>query len=399
MDGMSLFDVAPSEGVDASKKMIATQSASIVAALKAMTPQERILALNEVRAALHEVSPFRGEPVDFVRWVPASEVTANDYNPNSVAPPEMELLRMSIMADGYTQPIVSNQEDGRIVVVDGFHRHRVGKECADVKSRIMGYLPVVQIRAEQVGREERMASTIRHNRARGKHKVEAMSEIVIELKRRNWSDEKIAKDLGMDRDEILRLCQISGLSEIFADQEFSQAWEAVGAISPDDFVDLDGSIEALEAEEIEVRTANTDDPNRIFHTFDKWECHKAGFYDHKPPRGLTADQCRALYRDFLADLDAFESALIGVTNLWKHSCEHYLTNSAMNRIAWLGQAAMCFARGIPAEFRGGYQLLSEAQQLAADEMALKYLNIWLTEHGQEPVPMSVANPSRQSDIY
>ena len=181
--------------------------------------------LNEIRAALHEVSPFKSEPVDFVRWVKSDSVTANDYNPNSVAPPEMELLRLSISADGYTQPIVANLEDDRMVVVDGFHRHRVGKECLDVQARVKGYLPVVQIRSERVDREDRMASTIRHNRARGKHSVDAMSAIVVDLKRRNWSDEKIGRELGMDPDEVLRLTQISGLREMFADIDFSQAWE------------------------------------------------------------------------------------------------------------------------------------------------------------------------------
>jgi ParB-like chromosome segregation protein Spo0J len=181
--------------------------------------------LNAIRAALHEVSPFKAEPVDFVRWVRADDVTANDYNPNSVAPPEMELLRLSISADGYTQPIVANLEDDSMVVVDGFHRHRVGKECLDVQARVKGYLPVVQIRSERVGREDRMASTIRHNRARGKHSVDAMSAIVVDLKRRNWSDEKIGRELGMDPDEVLRLTQISGLREMFADVDFSQAWE------------------------------------------------------------------------------------------------------------------------------------------------------------------------------
>lgn len=191
-----------------------------------MKLDEKVDAMNAIRAALHEVSPFKGEPVDFVRWVKQSNVTANDYNPNSVAPPEMELLRLSIMADGYTQPIVANEEDDRLVVVDGFHRNRVGKECSDVKERVFGYLPVVQIRTEQADRSDRMAATIRHNRARGKHRVDAMSEIVIELKRRNWSDEKIGRELGMDPDEVLRLTQISGLSEMFSDAEFSEAWEA-----------------------------------------------------------------------------------------------------------------------------------------------------------------------------
>lgn len=194
---------------------------------------EKVNRINELREFIHKLSPFKGEPVDFVKWVKNQEVAANDYNPNSVAPPEMELLRQSIMEDGYTQPIVANQEDDSFIVIDGFHRNRVGKECEDVTKRVMGYLPVVQIRAEKVDVTNRMASTIRHNRARGKHKVDAMSDIVIELKRRNWSNAKISKELGMDEDEILRLCQISGLSEMFSNEEFSEAWD-VGIFSDDD---------------------------------------------------------------------------------------------------------------------------------------------------------------------
>lgn len=367
--------------------------------LEGMDLASRVSHLNAIREKLHKSSPFNSQPVDFVRWVPNVDVTANDYNPNSVAPPEMELLRTSIRADGYTQPIVGNEEDGVVVVVDGFHRHRVGKECDDIQGLVHGFLPVVQIRAEQVGREERMASTVRHNRARGKHKVEAMSDMVIELKRRNWSNDKIAKSLGMDQDEILRLCQISGLADVFADHEFSQAWEAEGSITPDDFEDLRGDIDAFEDEEIEVRTANTEDENRVFHTHDKWECAKAGFYATTPPKGMTAEGCKSAYRDFLANLDRFEKALEGVISEWKHSCEHYLTNSAMNRIAWLGQAAACYDMGISSEFRGGFAYLTPGQQAKADDMALKYLNRWNERNGRPSISMDQANPGRQSDIY
>ena len=186
----------------------------------------KIDLINQLREAIHELSPFKTEPVDFVKWVKNDLVYANDYNPNSVAPPEMELLRLSIDADGYTQPIVSMINEDKYEVVDGFHRHRVGKECSDIQSKVHGYLPLVQIRNSQTDTNDRMASTIRHNRARGKHKVEAMSDIVIELKRRFWSDEKISKQLGMEPDEVLRLTQITGLTDMFADSEFSEAWEA-----------------------------------------------------------------------------------------------------------------------------------------------------------------------------
>ena len=187
---------------------------------------KRIEAINAIKETLKAISPFKSEPVECVKWVPSDLVFANDYNPNSVAPPEMELLHTSIQEDGYTQPIVVWQHDGMYEVVDGFHRNRVGKEYSDIRERIHGYLPVVVINNDREDKGDRIASTIRHNRARGKHKVEAMSDIVLDLKKRNWSDAKIAKELGMDADEVLRLAQIQGLAEMFADREFSQAWES-----------------------------------------------------------------------------------------------------------------------------------------------------------------------------
>jgi len=188
---------------------------------------EKIQAINKIKIALHEISPMKAEPVDCVIWVKNEEVIANDYNPNSVAPPEMKLLEISIEEDGYTQPIVAwEKEDGVKEVVDGFHRNRVGKECASVKTRVHGYLPVAVINQGKTDKGDRIASTIRHNRARGKHKVDSMAEIVLDLKKRNWSNEKIGRDLGMDPDEVLRLSQITGIAEMFADREFSEAWEA-----------------------------------------------------------------------------------------------------------------------------------------------------------------------------
>ena len=190
--------------------------------------EQKISAINTARIMLHSISPFNTEPVDLVLWVKNDTVEANDYNPNSVAAPEMELLRLSIQADGYTQPIVSmyNGDGEKREVIDGYHRNRVGKECADIQQRVHGYLPVVTINQNRTDKADRISSTIRHNRARGKHKIQAMSDIVLDLKKRNWSDDKIAKNLGMDADEVLRLCQIGGISETFADSEFSQAWEA-----------------------------------------------------------------------------------------------------------------------------------------------------------------------------
>jgi len=193
--------------------------------IETLSLNDKVHVINEIKQWLHEIGPFFGEPVDCVLWIKSEEISANDYNPNSVAPPEMELLATSILADGFTQPIVTWPNDNGREVVDGFHRHRVGKENVGVSARIHGYLPVVSIKHAQSGKADRMAATIRHNRARGKHRVEAMSEIVLELKRRNWSPKKIGKELGMDQDEVLRLVQISGLSDMFKDSEFNEAWE------------------------------------------------------------------------------------------------------------------------------------------------------------------------------
>lgn len=205
---------------------VAALTTKLTAAIAKLPLDERVAALNKVRAALHAISPFGGEPVDCVQWVKADDVYANDYNPNTVAPPEMELLRLSIEADGYTQPIVAWPRPEGVEVVDGFHRHRVGKECPEVAARIHGYLPVVRINPDRTDKGDRIAATIRHNRARGKHGVTSMSDVVVDLKRRNWSDKKIGKELGMDPDEVLRLAQVSGLAELFADRPFSEAWEA-----------------------------------------------------------------------------------------------------------------------------------------------------------------------------
>ena len=207
---------------------------ALVEQLRLLPLPEQVDALNEIRTVLHAASPFAAEPVDLVLWLPADTVFGNDYNPNKVAPPEMRLLELSITADGYTQPIVAHPVDESNEVVDGFHRHLVGKR-EPVRSRVHGYLPVTRIKATRADRADRIAATIRHNRARGKHIVNAMSDIVVDLSRRNWSDDKIARELGMDPDEVLRLKQVSGLAELFASREFSEAWEpAVGEEQADE---------------------------------------------------------------------------------------------------------------------------------------------------------------------
>jgi ParB-like chromosome segregation protein Spo0J len=395
---MDLF--SQPEIVEAELGDLVPRVTALLAELEGMGLAAKVQAINEIRLALHKLSPFASEPVDCVLWIPADEVTANDYNPNSVAPPEMRLLEHSIGEDGYTQPIVSWRNGDVYEVVDGFHRNRVGKESKPVRERIHGYLPLTVINDERLDKSDRIAATIRHNRARGKHRVDAMSDIVIELKRRNWTDEKISRELGMEQDEIVRLCQITGLTELFSDQEFSAAWDVEGPLTEADLAELAEELTAEPSEEEDdFRTVNTSDPDRIFHTWEKWECHKAGFYDtHKD--GMSRAECEEAFGHLLSDPDTFAESLEHVITEWKHSCEHYLTNVAMNRIAWLGQAAACYALGIPATFRSGYNLLTAEQQLAADEVALVYLNKWLETNGRKVVGMDAAlSYERQSDIY
>ncbi len=375
--------------------IIKEKTDSLIDSIKNLELEEQINYLNKIRESLHKAGPFKNHPTDYTMWVKNDSVKGNDYNPNVVAPPEMELLRHSINSDGYTQSIVTWQHDSEIEVIDGFHRHRVGRECEEVKKSVHGYLPVVIIKEDREDKNNRIASTIRHNRARGKHTVDSMSDIILELKARNWKNSRIAKELGMDEDEILRLCQITGLADVFSDEEFSRSWDIENAEQPD-FIPLDEFTDFDESEQ--SRTVNTSDETRIFHTWKDWECQKAGFYKNTYP-GKTKQECEQEYAVFLTDIPRFETAMNCVISEWKHSCEHYITNQAMNRIAWMGQASMCYDTGIPASFCGGFNLLSEQQQKEADEAALTYLNKWLKSNNREPVTMEQANPGRQSTIY
>lgn len=357
----------------------------------------KVDVINQFKEALHNVSPFKNEPVDFVKWVKNDDVVANDYNPNKVAPPEMELLEVSIMNDGYTQPIVSwsNPDKQKIEVIDGFHRNRVGKESKVVNSRVKGYLPVVDIRTEQSGKNDRIASTIRHNRARGKHQVDAMSEIVIELKNRNWSNKRIAKQLGMDEEEVLRLCQVSGLEHLFSDKDFSNAW-----VTEDDNDVFEPLTDDLEEDLINsFRVGNTNDPNRIFHTYDKWECHKAGFYKSTKD-GWSHEECENEFKRVLSNQDLFAEILNKLIVDWKFSCEHYLTNKSMNRIAWLGQAAVCYHSGVPSRYSSAWFDIDEETRKKADETALRYLNKWMLLNNYNEADLDeAASIGRQIELY
>ena len=190
--------------------------------LESLDIDERINMLNVINKKLSELSPMN-EPITYVKWVKAENVDANEYNPNKVATPEMNLLYESINSDGYTQPIVAYQKDAtRYEIVDGFHRNRVGKEHKDIYERLHGYLPLTIIDKPL---DERMGSTIRHNRARGSHQIRSMSDIVVELSSEGWTDDEICTKLGMDMDEVLRLKQVSGLKAAFSNHEFSKTWE------------------------------------------------------------------------------------------------------------------------------------------------------------------------------
>lgn len=188
------------------------------------TDEEKVSVLNYLRQILHDLSPFKREPVDCVLWVKADDVVANDYNPNVMAPAEKKLLKHSLQEDGFTQPVVVSKEGRYYTVVDGFHRQLLGKSQTGAGKHLMGYLPVTCINPERKGQAERIAATIRHNRARGKHQITSMSDIVRDLSRLGWDDDRIGRELGMDNDEILRLKQISGLTELFLEEEYSQAW-------------------------------------------------------------------------------------------------------------------------------------------------------------------------------
>ena len=188
-----------------------------------LNEQDKILYLEILKDKLNKMTSLSSQPVNQTRWVDIDKVEANDYNPNAVAKVEMSLLYTSIKHDGYTQPVVTiyDEEKDKYVIVDGFHRYFVCKSNKDILERNHGKLPIVVIEKDI---NDRMASTVRHNRARGKHSIDGMSNMVFKMLDNGWKDEDICNHLGMQPDELLRLKHITGFSKLFEDAEYSKAW-------------------------------------------------------------------------------------------------------------------------------------------------------------------------------
>lgn len=191
-------------------------------ALHGLKDEDKIEVIEKIKDCLHKHSPIQ-QPIDRVYWVDIDKVEANDYNPNSVAGKEMKLLYTSIKHDGYTQPVVTiyDEEKDKYVIVDGFHRYFTCKSNQDIKDRNKGRLPIVVIEKDI---NERMAATVRHNRARGAHSVDGMANMVFSMLDKGWKDEDICNHLGMEPEELLRLKHITGFSKLFENAEYKKAW-------------------------------------------------------------------------------------------------------------------------------------------------------------------------------
>ena len=186
--------------------------------------KDKAVFVNNLREYLHREISIVPQPIDFVRWIPVNKIQPNDYNPNSVAKVEMGLLYKSIKHDGYTQPIVTiyDEKIKKYVIVDGFHRFFTCQRNKDIMERNNGMLPIVVIEKDI---NERMASTVRHNRARGEHSVKGMGNMVFEMLENGWKEEDICNHLGMEAEEILKLKHVTGFSKLFEDIEYKKAWE------------------------------------------------------------------------------------------------------------------------------------------------------------------------------
>lgn len=197
----------------------------IEAYLEGLDPlEQQKQALLIIQAAQEFLGILADHPISAVKWVDVDKVVANDYNPNSVASTEMKLLELSIMKDGYTQPVVTirDEENDRYIIIDGFHRTTVMKTSAEVRPTTGGLLPIVVLKKEI---NDRMAATVRHNRARGTHSIDGMSNIVFEMLENGWEDDAICNELGMEPDELVRLKHVTGFSKLFEDTEYNREWK------------------------------------------------------------------------------------------------------------------------------------------------------------------------------
>lgn len=187
---------------------------------------DKIGFLNDIKELLFTLSPENCNPVDRVIWVQKEKVVANDYNPNHVAPKELSLLYTSIKEDGYTQPIVTvyDKERDIYVIIDGFHRNLVLRKYADIEKRNNGYLPIVVL---EKNINQRMASTVRHNRARGSHSVDGMTNIIYSMMKDGMSESEICSKLGLEEREFTKLKYITGFAKIFKNYNYSKSIEKV----------------------------------------------------------------------------------------------------------------------------------------------------------------------------
>jgi hypothetical protein len=188
-----------------------------------------VAEVESIKAAMHEISPQRSAPIDRVQWVPIKDVQANDYNPNSVATQEMRLLYVSINSDGYTQPVVTiwDEKIQKFVIIDGFHRYSIMRTYKDIYERYNGFLPIVVL---QKTINERMAATVRHNRARGKHSITGMSSMVFSMLDNGMDDAAVCNELGLEAEELVRLKHLTGFSKLFENVDYKKGWKTKNQI-------------------------------------------------------------------------------------------------------------------------------------------------------------------------
>lgn len=212
-----------------SMNTLAKKVNELIELLNQMPNNKLHTGINFIRKLIHEASPCKAQPVDYVLIVPLEQVEPNDYNPNSVAGIEMGLLLKSIEHDGYTQPVVTiyDEEKNKYIIVDGFHRYFVMKSNKKLYNKCKGLIPITVINKSIT---DRMASTVRHNRARGRHSVNGMSSLVFSMLENGMSDTTICNELGMEAEELLRLKHITGFSKLFKNTEYKKSWQTKNQI-------------------------------------------------------------------------------------------------------------------------------------------------------------------------